>query len=275
MSKNAKTRLYARSNGINYELFSIQEASSGDLSINLRCNPYYEYVSYQTSPLKSHKITLHVSPQANGHTITNTLFLTDGQEIRHVGFIEKSYDPFFTLLFSSRYSRMDIDIHELKGRNKDRLIRLVEFDQSFNSLITIVFAGEAGALSELRSAIRQSRILKFRRFDLFIGYSFIHLLPMEQGDHVLLKTSNDGPEPRHGEQQPVNSIPLTSLDGGILWAEDGLLAKLRQRVALAFSTQPVERMPLLAVCNDRLANASAEPCKEGGQKGPSILLITD
>jgi hypothetical protein len=236
MAKKKKTRFYVRVNKLNHELFSVSQQKDGDLIIAIKSNRYYEVSRESYIPLRSQKISVHVSKgSVNGNTFTMTSEIEDGEKNRAVTFVERIDGELLHNVFSRRCSSMASGHFKMKARTKDRTVKVAEYDENFNNLIYHIYVCSKNIGSVFRNKRADGIYFSeaFQFFDIILIPTFINMRAIMQGDgHFSLSS-----DVYHGQvivkavdRKAIISSTLENFNDVIASTNGGLLKVLDSRI---------------------------------------------
>lgn len=129
MGNEVKTRVVVNYKGIDCALFSIREnRNSHDLTLALQCARNYEDVGAgRDVQVERHKLSVHVSPDSPGTTITREFILADKRRLTSAQFIKDSKESLFCVVYSMLMPDLSDGHYRSRPRARDPVVRIGKF----------------------------------------------------------------------------------------------------------------------------------------------------
>lgn len=177
-------RFYVRHSGFNAELFGVRETGSGDLIVKLKPIFYEQsFLSPTQHQVIEEKYTVHLSAQTDGHTLTHTCVYAERPDERMVSFVKCAEKPLLAVLFSTRHTSLIEPLFRMRVSDKDKRVKVAEFDITKNTLIDHVVVATKGAFdAESLGLPWHITTHSFREFDIHLVHCFLHWPAEETGD---------------------------------------------------------------------------------------------
>lgn len=119
-------------------MFSIVENKDQSLAVLLKGQQNFEEGPDPKSiPIRTHKLSIHVSPMSPGTTIARTMELEDGRTIRSAQFIKDSKADLFCLVFGALCGDLSGARYNALPRSKDIVVQIGKFDAE--DMATLIF----------------------------------------------------------------------------------------------------------------------------------------
>jgi hypothetical protein len=124
-----KTRVVANYENADRSLFSIRENGDQSLTVIFQHSLNDERTDGDT-PIRHHKLSIHISPKSQGTTLLRTLLLADGRSVTSSQFIKDSKDSLFCIAFGRLCPQLNAEHYSSKPRARDSVVRIGTFHES-------------------------------------------------------------------------------------------------------------------------------------------------
>ncbi|MDR6956022.1 hypothetical protein J2X65_005416 [Ancylobacter sp. 3268] len=184
-----RTRFVIECKGQISEIFSVEERKIGDLGIyikrseDLELNNDGNYI-----PLIEYRISVHVSPNAPGHTFTHHNSLSDGRHLICSTYVIPQDDVLMWKLLSHASADLSHKIYKYDNKSNDELISLGSYDPSKEVLVYHLIISSIGVdFSHLFGF--QYTYKEYKSFQINVLWGFMKSTTINQGSIVLVMTS--------------------------------------------------------------------------------------
>jgi hypothetical protein len=185
MSKTKKTRFFARIDGAECLLFSIQKSANDGLTITSRTPKFFEGAKgpYGTPLEFDHQhYSVHETNEGNDTTITQKTQLV-GERHSIVTLLRGTRDYLLWPVFARRYPIFLTGENRLVRKTKDTFIELAEYSYERSNLLFSVFVSRPSFdVSVLTGAGVKFKTALFDKHLIIVIPSFIHLPSLSSGD---------------------------------------------------------------------------------------------
>lgn len=217
--RQSKVRFVIVANGIERDLFSVQQRAGGDLLVFLRHLKLAEHPDGSYRPVAEQHYSIHRSKNASlpGNTFKHTLSFKDGELIETSSFVQKSGYPLFYPLFARRCADLDLDRFNTKRSDGDCIINIGNYSTSRSIPFFVAFALESSHYI-LHDYCHPFSVysLSFDYFTIAVAIAYFHLPSDESGHLIHFMTSmprrNREEINPDGRLQGIRSLKLDQLD---------------------------------------------------------------
>ena len=233
MGTKPQTRVYATVSGTKMELFFVRDTTPGNLAITLRAPKFFEEeFATKYSAMKNFKMTVHVSSESTGNSLTAQIDLERGDIIQNRAHVDVENDGLLHHVFSRRFPDFRGGDFTLAARSKDSCIECARFEGDRNNLVCTVVASRPDLVSDHILEQRKALRLRFRAFELLVFPAFLHMVPLPQGDSAYPRTSlNVSGEPiDESKWFPAKSVEPENLLAHVAEYEEFIITRFKHRI---------------------------------------------
>ncbi|MEW6372904.1 MAG: hypothetical protein AB1584_18390 [Pseudomonadota bacterium] len=242
MSKTKKTRFFARIDGVECLLFSIQKSANDGLTITSRTPKFFEGAKgpFGTQLEFDHQhYSVHETNEGRDTTITQKTQLI-GEHHSIVTLLRETKDYLLWPVFARRYPIFLTEENRLIRKSRDTLIELAEYVYERSNLLFSVFVSRPSFdVSVLKNSGIRFETALFDKHLIIVIPSFIHLPSLPSGDVTGYSSTPvviDGKKEEDHFQLNVKSVPADKL----YTAHQKLMGILQKAYLLRLNTHATE-----------------------------------
>lgn len=219
MSKKPKVRFAANIDGIDYELFWVQERSDKSLILGSAFPQYWENKDNSYTAFSEQHYSIHKSNEGDATTITQKTTLVDGTSVSNVTYIPKTKNQLLWPVYARRVCTMLTDKRKLKSRSKDTVIVISDYTSKKANLLFSVFVTKSNNFVYPNSIKKFSDALEtfafnFGELQIIAIPTYINIPSLVEGDVTALTSSTtitNGVRSNNHKQLIVRSFDQNSL----------------------------------------------------------------